>query len=674
MRQFAVFTCLLVVCIRCNVSATMIRHTTGLPNTVGGLVPQASMTNGGAPMPSFVVGGLGSPIQDITTQIPLSLAGPAIITGFAGVFWAEEPSDYLDPDASPQDDPIRDLTTHLVLHCSLATAQESPLMGDVNVPGLQLKMSATLGLAQNNTPTYYVKYALQQPIKLAAGDYFVSLVTESVAGPCGWVESFIDTSDDLWTDSGLPGQHFKYSDSESHITACAGVDIHGYLLDEPMCLRNVLGDQDDNPSSPPARCTVDIATAAIAGDLESNLRSFYLPADERYIISTADLDLDHTVRITGLYGIGLFEHDPPEDINWHVTIYGDQGATSALDAFERDPLHGNVVADILIPQAKQTDIQRCGHALTYLALSFDQVLAPGAYQIAVYAEGAYWDFVSSRIDGGPDFYAHNYDAEGRIHGPFSGDEYYDFALQELGFDLTHFTGTTALDIWGEILADDPPDLMDLTDACAVPGPQESGAIAHWKMDEHSGTTAYDLAGTQDGMVYGATWTTGRIDGALAFDGVDDYIDCGNNDALAPTFFTISMWINSQATSSSRSVLRKAGTDARDKDFEFELFAARHPAFSFGNGSKNTVLYSGSEFPLDEWIHVTLTRDQTEAAIYINGLQLMSSPYNFTPSATDHKLIMGGGSYKAFKGKIDDVQIYDTVLTPEEIEDLYDNVP
>lgn len=41
--------------------------------------------------------------------------------------------------------------------------------------------------------------------------------------------------------------------------------------------------------------------------------------------------------------------------------------------------------------------------------------------------------------------------------------------------------------------------------------------------EGTGTIAYDSVGGNDGTIHGATWTTGQVNGALSFDGVDDYI-------------------------------------------------------------------------------------------------------------------------------------------------------
>ena len=52
-----------------------------------------------------------------------------------------------------------------------------------------------------------------------------------------------------------------------------------------------------------------------------------------------------------------------------------------------------------------------------------------------------------------------------------------------------------------------------------------GMISYWKLDEGSGVITYDSVGTSDGiLVNGPIWTTGQVNDALSFDGVDDYVD------------------------------------------------------------------------------------------------------------------------------------------------------
>ena len=51
-------------------------------------------------------------------------------------------------------------------------------------------------------------------------------------------------------------------------------------------------------------------------------------------------------------------------------------------------------------------------------------------------------------------------------------------------------------------------------------------IAHWRLDEAEGNIAYDSAGANDGDIMGdAVWNPdgGQVDGALEFDGINDYV-------------------------------------------------------------------------------------------------------------------------------------------------------
>jgi len=74
------------------------------------------------------------------------------------------------------------------------------------------------------------------------------------------------------------------------------------------------------------------------------------------------------------------------------------------------------------------------------------------------------------------------------------------------------------------------------------GPEE-GLFAHWKFVDGSGGTAVDSAGTNNGILNGEpTWTNGRIEGALSFDGVDDYVAAPTIVPLIGNTVTVQAWI------------------------------------------------------------------------------------------------------------------------------------
>jgi hypothetical protein len=71
---------------------------------------------------------------------------------------------------------------------------------------------------------------------------------------------------------------------------------------------------------------------------------------------------------------------------------------------------------------------------------------------------------------------------------------------------------------------------------------------YWQFDDGTGNTASDSSGYNNhGTIINATWTTGKFGDALNFDGIDDYVDCGNDTSFDITLEnTVSAWIKSNS--------------------------------------------------------------------------------------------------------------------------------
>jgi len=88
-------------------------------------------------------------------------------------------------------------------------------------------------------------------------------------------------------------------------------------------------------------------------------------------------------------------------------------------------------------------------------------------------------------------------------------------------------------------------------------------------------------------------------------------------------------------------------------------------YNISVGSGNRVLTVG------EWTHLAVTFDRTIARFYVNGVQTGSGAWSFGPDREASLQIgcdnSGGGN--AFNGTLDEVKLYDIVLTPVEIQAL-----
>jgi hypothetical protein len=85
-------------------------------------------------------------------------------------------------------------------------------------------------------------------------------------------------------------------------------------------------------------------------------------------------------------------------------------------------------------------------------------------------------------------------------------------------------------------------------------------------------------------------------------------------------------------------------------------------YNISVGSGNKVLTVG------EWTHIAVTFDRTIARFYVNGVQTGSGAWSFGPDR-EASLQFGcdsSGGGNAFNGALDEVKLYDIVLTPAEI--------
>ncbi|MFF4873256.1 LamG-like jellyroll fold domain-containing protein [Streptomyces sp. NPDC000961] len=87
------------------------------------------------------------------------------------------------------------------------------------------------------------------------------------------------------------------------------------------------------------------------------------------------------------------------------------------------------------------------------------------------------------------------------------------------------------------------------------------------------------------------------------------------------------------------------------------------------------------YPGDEWHHLVGVYDATakQLRLFVNGKLVSQVPYTATPINAVGPVLVGAGSYGAkpgsyFKGRIDDVRLYDRVLAPEEAGDLFKQHP
>ena len=207
----------------------------------------------------------------------------------------------------------------------------------------------------------------------------------------------------------------------------------------------------------------------------------------------------------------------------------------------------------------------------------------------------------------------------------------------------------------------------------------SGVVAHWKLDEGGGDTAFDSVDGNHGTVYGAQWTDGWIGGALSFDGDGDYVDCGSDPSLDVTELTWALWLKRDETTytNERSLISNegGGEDTHgtyalqidvDGDSQDKIQFVRH-----GDSTGNLPV-SSTAIQDTDWHHVAVTRDSSgNAVIYIDGVSDATGFVEQRTAFTGTVIGKGHTAYSDFYGLIDDVRIYDRALSAQEVHRVYE---
>jgi hypothetical protein len=198
----------------------------------------------------------------------------------------------------------------------------------------------------------------------------------------------------------------------------------------------------------------------------------------------------------------------------------------------------------------------------------------------------------------------------------------------------------------------------------------AGLVAAYSFNENTGTTLTDRTGLgHTGTISGATWTTqGRFGSALTFDGVNDWVTIADaNDLDLTTALTLEAWVFPTATTGVRDILIKEGSG-----FDvYNLYARNWRGLPETNvrvaGDNRTA--EGAALPANTWTHVAGTYDGTTVRFYVNGVQVATHAIGGQVATSTGPLRLGGNSLwgEFFAGRIDEVRIYNRVLSAADIQ-------
>jgi hypothetical protein len=197
-------------------------------------------------------------------------------------------------------------------------------------------------------------------------------------------------------------------------------------------------------------------------------------------------------------------------------------------------------------------------------------------------------------------------------------------------------------------------------------------VVAYSFTEGRGTTVADASNqANDGAIFGATWTSqGRFGSALAFDGPNAYVAVPAQPSLNITgALTLQAWIYPFVLEGAQTIVYKTSTGDLNS-YDLALIGS---AVGFGISTPDGWsghITNGVNLVPNTWYHVAAVYNDatSNVHIYVDGVAVLSEPAVQALPANNGPLYIGTGyAGDQFRGRIDEVRLYNRALTAEEIQ-------
>lgn len=167
----------------------------------------------------------------------------------------------------------------------------------------------------------------------------------------------------------------------------------------------------------------------------------------------------------------------------------------------------------------------------------------------------------------------------------------------------------------------------------------------------------------------ATEGTGKYGGGAVFNGTDESLTIAEDFGIGTTNWTLSVWAKPSSSSQVGGVVALGNGGSNG----FSIYQGNGSG-SAGNkidGHLHGVVWlpSGVDWTGTDFNHVVMTRDTTTTRIYVNGVHRNST--TATPGAPNDVFEIGKMNTGYWAGSIDEVAIFSTALSADQIKELYE---
>jgi hypothetical protein len=174
---------------------------------------------------------------------------------------------------------------------------------------------------------------------------------------------------------------------------------------------------------------------------------------------------------------------------------------------------------------------------------------------------------------------------------------------------------------------------------------------------------------------GAQPAIGKLGQGFGFDGEDDYVETANPTSITDGNFTVSLWAKQDGSGAPAAFSQNIPSSWSDDLFIFYIGdSSNNEEVRIWWDGGNALHFSGNGGGgVSDWRHYTLTRSGSNFTLYKNGNQVPTASKGGAWTSTSQGLGAANNSsswVQNFEGRLDNVRIYDRVLSADEVEKLY----
>ncbi len=202
-------------------------------------------------------------------------------------------------------------------------------------------------------------------------------------------------------------------------------------------------------------------------------------------------------------------------------------------------------------------------------------------------------------------------------------------------------------------------------------------VSYWSFQEGTGTYLTDIYNGNNGTLYNfadpptstSGWNTESSGIVLAFDGTNDYCRTDSNFAVADPV-SIAMWVKWNSSTTMVLLMNKAEWNST---YGFQVFLDASKVVARGSGTSSVT--TSSSFSTGVWHHIVVVYSGTNAKVYVDNVERVSGTINQINTSSQQPLYVGryaGSSSFYFVGRVDDIRIFNRVLSTSEVSELYND--